>query len=138
MKKNEIISHEISCGAYIIDDKKVLLIKHKNGGHWDCPKGHMEIGETKSQTAIREVLEETGLEIKIVSEKEYIVSYMPNTQTKKTVIFFEAEKVGGKLKKQESEVIDIKWVSLEDAINIITFEENKKAFKSFLKDKKMI
>ena len=58
---------EKSCGALVVrrdeeDGKQYLLmIRHKLGGHRSFPKGHMEPGETESQTAEREILEETGL-----------------------------------------------------------------------------
>ena len=55
---------EKSCGCIIIKDDEVLLIKH-NKGHWDFPKGHMEEGETEKQTAVREVKEETHMDVYI-------------------------------------------------------------------------
>lgn len=137
-KINDKVNNEVSCGAFVIDGEKVLLVKHKNGNHWDCPKGHVEDGETKQQTAIREVLEETGIMIKIVSDKEYVVSYMPSENIKKTVIFFEAIKVGGELIKQEREIQDIQWFEFKEAIEKITFDSNRDLFKTFLKDKNLI
>lgn len=51
--------YESSCGAVIFHDIKgevrYLLIKNKRSAHWGFPKGHIERGETKEQTAIREV-----------------------------------------------------------------------------------
>ncbi len=62
---------EKSCGAVIFNDEdKVLIVKH-NAGHWDFPKGHMEAGETETQTAIREVKEETNIDIHIIEEYRY-------------------------------------------------------------------
>lgn len=136
--RNSNLTEEISCGAFVISDNKVLLVKHKNGEHWDCPKGHIEPGETKEQTAIREVYEETGINIKIVSNKEYIVSYLINSNIKKTVIFFEAEMIDGKMKKQETEIQNMEWLSFENALQRFTFESNRKLFKKFLEDKKWI
>ena len=56
---------EKSCGAIVLSpdntNRKVLLIKHENGGHWAFPKGHVEEGETEVETALREIKEETGL-----------------------------------------------------------------------------
>ncbi len=56
----------IGVGAVIIKDGKILLEKRKNEpgkGKWSIPGGLVELGETIEQTAIREVKEETGLEV---------------------------------------------------------------------------
>ena len=64
--------HEKSCGAVIfrsIGGKwHVLLIRHEKGHHVAFPKGHVELGETEVQTAEREVLEDTGLRVKVDEE----------------------------------------------------------------------
>ena len=71
--------YEKSCGAvvYRVEGRTVrfLVVKNKNGRHWGFPKGHMEYGESERQTALREVLEETGLQ---VEEAVYQFS-LPNT-----------------------------------------------------------
>ena len=62
------MKHEKSCGALVYrkhgDRTELLLIKHRFGGHWSFPKGHVELGENEFQTALREVKEETGLDVK--------------------------------------------------------------------------
>ena len=131
------LKHEISCGAYVIHDDKILMVRHVNGGHWDFPKGHMEENETKEQTAIREVMEETGIEIKIISDKEYKNTYKPKMNVQKDVIFFEAEKIGGSLKNQEAEILELKWFELNEAIEKLTFEKSKDLFKQFLESRKL-
>lgn len=49
-------SEKSNCGAIVFStdntNRKVLLIKHENGGHWAFPKGHVEEGET-SETALK-------------------------------------------------------------------------------------
>ena len=63
------MKREKSCGAlcFAREDgvEKVLMVKHRAGGHWAFPKGHVERGETEEQTACREVREETGVKIEI-------------------------------------------------------------------------
>ena len=59
------MQHEKSCGAIVYrkfhGNIELLLIKNQNGGHWSFPKGHVEEGETEEQTAVREIMEETGI-----------------------------------------------------------------------------
>ena len=59
--------HEKSCGGLIYrehdGETQLLLLKHRCGGHWSFPKGHMEAGETEMETALREIREETGLRV---------------------------------------------------------------------------
>ena len=61
---------EKSCGALVYRKRKekyeLLLIKHKSGGHWSFPKGHVESGENELQTALREIKEETGLDVRLM------------------------------------------------------------------------
>ena len=72
---------EKSCGAVVFRNKndniQVLLIRHLNGGHWAFPKGHVEKGETEEQTALREILEETGLAVELDNRYRQVVSYSP-------------------------------------------------------------
>ena len=41
--------------------RKYLLLRHRYGGHWGFPKGHIEAGESEAETALREMREETGI-----------------------------------------------------------------------------
>lgn len=53
-------------GAVVISEGKVLLIKRRDCEAWALPGGNVEAGETVAQTAIREVKEETGIEIELI------------------------------------------------------------------------
>ena len=68
------MNYEICCGSVVFNDNKVIIIKHKYG-HISFPKGHVEGNETEEETAIREVKEETGIDIEITSNKKYYVQY---------------------------------------------------------------
>ena len=74
---------EKSCGAIVYREKdgvEILLIKHKNGGHWAFPKGHVENKETEEETALREIWEETGLKVKLDKGFRRSVAYSPQAQ----------------------------------------------------------
>lgn len=134
-KRENKIKKVISCGAFVLENEKILLVQHKNGEHWSFPKGHMEPSETMQQTAMREVREETGIEIQIVSDRTYKTMYVIPPDIQKTVFYYEAIKVKGNLKKQESEIIDIGWFSYNEALEYLTFSEDKKVLETFLKEK---
>ena len=61
------MKYEKSCGAIVYrryhGNIQILLIKHINSGHWSFPKGHVEFGETEPETAIREIMEETNIDV---------------------------------------------------------------------------
>ena len=125
---------EKSCGCIIIKDDEVLLIKH-NKGHWDFPKGHMEEGETEKQTAVREVKEETNMDVEIVSEQKYRTNYIiEDKQIDKEVIYFIAKPLSLEIKPQEAEVSIVEWLKIEDAVEKITYPTSKNIMKQVKKD----
>ena len=127
------MNYEKSCGAIIIDDDKVLLIKQGNGD-WGFPKGHMIDGESEFETAIREVKEETNIDILIDENYRYVISYMVNENTMKDVVFFIAKKLSNVLIQQESEIDKLEWLDMNDALNKISHEDVKGVLKKVMKD----
>ncbi len=63
---NNAIKH-FTASALIIDNDKVLLVFHKKFNVWLYPGGHVEKNENPDETLLREVKEETGLEVEIIS-----------------------------------------------------------------------
>jgi len=107
---------------------QVLLIFHKGGKHWSFPKGRKDLGETDQETATRELKEETGLDVeKFLSDTPYMESYtFYKFQEKvlKTVSYYPAF-VTGVLKLQPEEILDAKWLPMDEAIHHLTFKEAK-------------
>jgi ADP-ribose pyrophosphatase YjhB (NUDIX family) len=110
---------ELKAGVAVIilnEANQVLLQKRADVGLWGIPSGHIEIGETVAEAAIREVKEETNLEIRI---KKLIGVYSdPNSQVfaypnGKVVHFittcFLAEITGGELRCNSDESLEIKF-----------------------------
>ena len=81
--KSIVCLYEKSCGAVIFyksrQNTKILLVKNSNGRYWSFPKGHIEDGENEHQTAIREIKEETGLDVVIEKGFREISEYCPCT-----------------------------------------------------------
>ena len=99
-----------------------LLLFQSKSQTWSFPKGHMEIGETEEDTAIREVFEETGQEIKAVPNFRAEFSYkMHNGGTKNLVIFLE-EPSSLKVKIDE-ETIEYRWVSEEETLSLLVHKQ---------------
>lgn len=121
---------EKSCGAVVYNlsgnSIEFLIIKHKTGDHWGFPKGHVEIGESEHETALREVNEETGLNIELIDGFIYRMKYSPKVGTIKEVVYFIGESENKDVKCQESEIDDYRWLILKDAVNIVTHENSRK------------
>lgn len=126
------MKYEKSCGAIIFDGDKVLILQQTEG-HWGFPKGHVEDGETEVETAIREIKEETNLDVKINEKYRFVEHYSPKPGVEKDVIFFIAEKIGGEVIAQEEEVQKIQWCSFDEAMEMLTYDNSKETFKSALK-----
>ena len=75
------MKHEKSCGAICYTREegapRVLVICHRYGGHWAFPKGHVEAGESEEETAMREVREETGAQVRVRPGYREVTTYSP-------------------------------------------------------------
>ena len=113
--------------------KKFLLLHYPpmekgEKGHWGFPKGHVEDGETEIQTAKREMKEETGLEVDVVFGFKDEISYFYKFKGKlhkKIVAFFIGIPKSTKV-KLSYEHNGYKWVDYEEALKLITFENERK------------
>ncbi len=113
---------EKSCGAIIVNDKSQVLLVKQTLGHYSFPKGHVEPGETEEETAIREVKEETNIDIEITRKDKFIVTYNVSDDVSKDVIYFIAKPLSFDAKPQETEVAQILWVDINDVVNYLGFE----------------
>ncbi|MEM3622932.1 MAG: NUDIX hydrolase [Candidatus Bathyarchaeia archaeon] len=110
----------VGVGAVIIQNGKILLEKRKNEpgkGKWSIPGGLVELGESALQTVVREVREETGLEV----EKPELIDVVDNIVRDEDgeikyhfiIIDYFAKLKGGKLKAL-SDAEELKWVPLDE------------------------
>jgi 8-oxo-dGTP diphosphatase len=122
-------------------DNKILLIKRNTRpfvGFWALPGGRMDPGETIEQTVVREVKEETGLDVKIVKvvgeymekgvREDIDYEYYPTC--------FVVEPVGGELKKQDSEIQEMKLFGLDALPKPLAFV-HEKMLEDYVQAKKM-
>lgn len=125
---------EKSCGGIIIKDDKVLMVNQVKG-FTGFPKGHVEENETEIETAIREIKEETNIDVELYENKKYKVNYRPNPITDKEVIYFIGKvKNDENIKPQETEVTSVIWVNIDEVENHLSFDNIKEMWKKVLKD----
>ena len=123
---------EVSAGVVVFKDDLVLIIKHKNG-HIDFPKGHVEGDETLEETATREVFEETGINCRIDSDEKFMITYSPKDGYIKDVYFFIGSYVSGELRPQLEEVEYTKFVKIDEALKIITYDNSRGVLEKIIK-----
>ena len=94
---------------------------------WTLPKGTPNAGETREQTALREVAEETGLEVRISVVLESIEYWFVQRGTRihKTVHYYLMEPIGGDLDRHDHEFDQVRWVRFDQAGALLTFETER-------------
>ncbi len=103
---------------------EVLVIHRPHYDDWSLPKGKDDPGETAEQAALRELHEETGYRARIVTrlgDQHYTV----NNGRPKTVAYFVMRPTRSDDFKENSEVDEIRWVTLEDARALLTYEYDR-------------
>ncbi|MBE6841846.1 MAG: NUDIX domain-containing protein [Ruminococcus sp.] len=121
--------YEKSCGGVVYrkshGNLEILLIKHINSGHWSFPKGHIEANETEQETALREIKEETGIDVVLDPSFRETVHYSPKKDTNKEVVYFLAKPKQFEIIPQEEEIADARWVEINHACTILTYENDR-------------
>ncbi len=111
----------IGCSATIFDEKreKVLLTRRTDNGRWCLPGGRMEAGESAAEACEREVLEETGLTVRVkrlvgvYSDPDQLVIYPDGNKIHIVVLNFEAQISQGELSLSD-ETTDFGYFSLAE------------------------
>ena len=120
--------YEKSCGGIIFyktrQNVRILLVKNSNGRYWSFPKGHIEDGETEQETAIREIKEETGLDVTLVNNFREISEYCPFGKIRKRVVFFLARAFTDNVRIQEEEIDSFIWVDLQQARKLCSYDND--------------
>ena len=125
------MTYEKSCGAVVFtrinNEIKYLLIRSLTGVY-GFPKGHVEDGETEEETALREVREEVGLEVKLIlgfrSEDEYLLP--GKRDTLKRVVYFLGEYANRDFTYQKEELMDAALYDYEQAMTLLQFDGVKR------------
>jgi 8-oxo-dGTP diphosphatase len=130
----------IGVGAVIIYDGKILLEKRKNEpgkGKWSIPGGLVELGESVEQTVIREVKEETGLEVEKPEHVDIVDNVIrdENGEIKYHFVILDYfVKLKSGVLKAASDAEELGWVSLDE----VEKYDLTKTFKAFFERNKQI
>jgi 8-oxo-dGTP pyrophosphatase MutT (NUDIX family) len=101
--------------------------RERVGVTWTLPKGTPDGAETTEETALREVTEETGLQVRIL-ELVGAIEYwfvQRGSRIHKTVHYFLMEATGGELSAHDHEFDEVRWVPLPEAEALMTFETER-------------
>ena len=126
---------EKSCGTipYTIKEKIIyyLLVKAKDDGYCGFPKGHVEKDESEIETALRETLEVTSIQVSIHPNFRYAITYEINNGINKTVVYYLAS-FQNQAPKRYKEFEDFEYLLLpfDKAYQELTFENTKQMLKS--------
>lgn len=116
---------------------QILMIFRR--GLWDFPKGKAEQGETIEETAVREVLEETGIEARITNAPSFSVFHTYDTygpKMLKETVWYEMEAVAGSVKPQtEEQIAQAVWVERDKVAELLkdSYASLREAWRNFLK-----
>jgi ADP-ribose pyrophosphatase YjhB (NUDIX family) len=94
---------------------------------WSLPKGHLEVGETAEQAAVREVAEETGIDGEVLGILGTIDFWFvaEGRRVHKTVHHFLLRAVGGELSDSDIEVTEVAWVPLRDIVDRLAYSDER-------------
>ncbi len=101
--------------------------REKDVSTWTLPKGTPNPGETLEETALREVCEETGLTVRILSPLDAIryTFVQRGTRIHKTVHYFMMEPTGGGLEDHDREFEEVRWIPFAEAAALLSFETER-------------
>jgi 8-oxo-dGTP diphosphatase len=127
------MKREFSAGGIVFNkNREVLLINNAamrdpKKSYWGFPKGHINEGESSKDAAIREVKEETGIEVDVIEkigDSKYVFT-VSGEKIFKVVIMFLMRYASGEIKIQEEELLGAEWVSVEDAQKKLSFPKDR-------------
>ncbi len=106
---------------------EVLVTQHSKHKGWDFPKGHLEIGESSQEAAMREVEEETGVKAEVVDKAGQTQYFYWDSGEKvfKTVNYFFMRFLDQGDATTAFEVSDKKWLPVDEVENQLTFKSTK-------------
>ena len=131
MRRRQRVQEMVSAGGVVYRDlgggPEVAICGRNYPATWGLPKGTPEPGESHEETAVREVNEETGLQVKIESRigaiDYWFVRARDGVRCHKTVHFYLMTPIGGDTSFHDREFDVVKWVPIQEALGALTHED---------------
>lgn len=118
---------DFTASVFIVREGRVLLHKHKKLGIWLQPGGHIELDEDPNQAAVREALEETGLDVELIGSRasdpvvpgdlippSYINRHHFNDEHEHVDLIYFGRPTGGTLRAEEGTNTELRWFSRDE------------------------
>jgi 8-oxo-dGTP diphosphatase len=107
--------HSVSVAAAIVDESgQLLAVRRRDNGHWEPPGGILELDETIQAGLIREVREETGLEV----EPQSLSGIYKNMRRGIVALVFRCRIIGGE-PRPSREAEQVSWLSPDEISNLM-------------------
>jgi ADP-ribose pyrophosphatase YjhB (NUDIX family) len=119
------------------DDGRILLQRRRDSGYWALPGGTMNLGESISQTVVREVEEETGLRVEptglvgIYTDPDHIIEYSDGEVRQQFNVCYTARVIGGSLAISD-ESTALRFVAIEELDSVPIHESTKMRIDRFI------
>ena len=136
-KAETITMDQVSAGGVAFrwqgSEPEMVIVSVKPKLRWQLPKGIVDPGETPEITAVREVREEAGIETDLIALIETIEYWYRSTRYGKPVRyhkfvhFYLLEYRSGNVSDHDHEVAEARWVSFDEAIEMLAFESERRA-----------
>ncbi len=139
MSKKEYPGHpRVGVGAIVIKDDAVLLVKrgaNPGKGMWAIPGGNLELGETLQDAAQREIMEETGIEIKAKLPPHITFDLINRDEEERirfhyVIVDLIADYVSGEPKGAD-DALEARWVRIKDLDKMPVSNNTLKVLKSY-------
>lgn len=106
------------------EDGRLLLIHRVDNDYWALPGGAMELGESVADAAVREVEEETGVEVELVglvgiyTDPGHVMAYDDGEVRQEFSVCFHARVISGEPRHDSTETKAAKWVDTADVVGL--------------------
>ena len=128
---DKFFNKEVSSGAVVYrNDKNLefLIVKHLKG-HYSFPKGHLEHLESNEDAAVREIKEETGIDVVLDTNFKEVNTYSKDFRSVKDVTYFIGKAINYDISVQIDEIEKANWLSYNMALDVLTYDNDKEIIK---------